>query len=48
VRKPLEADAQARNAGTTFAATFVRIRGGTWRVVLSPEAFRTYWKAAQR
>jgi hypothetical protein len=46
VRKPVEADAQARNAGTTFAATFVRIRGGTWRVVLSPEAWATYWREA--
>jgi hypothetical protein len=28
------------------SATFVRIRGGTWRVVLTPEAFATYWRAA--
>ena len=42
VRKPLEADKQAANAGATFAATFLRIRGGTWRVVLTPEAWATY------
>jgi hypothetical protein len=46
VRKPLEADAQAVVAGTTFAATFVRIRGGTWRVVLTPAAWATYWREA--
>jgi hypothetical protein len=46
VRKPLEADAQAVTAGTTFAATFVRIRGGTWRVVLTPAAWATYWREA--
>lgn len=33
--KPLEAEAQRRNAGEPFAATFVRFRGGTWRVVLT-------------
>ena len=46
VRKPLEADAQAKVARTTFAATFVRIRGGKWRVVLTPEAWATYWREA--
>ena len=46
VRKPLEADLQAERAGNTFAATFVRIRGGTWRVVLTPEAWATMWREA--
>ena len=46
VLKPREADAQSETAGTTFAATFVRIRGGTWRVVLTPEAWATYWREA--
>jgi hypothetical protein len=46
VRKPLEADRQALNAGVTFSATFVRIRGGTWRVVLTPEAWATMWREA--
>ena len=48
VRKPLEADQQAVNAGTTYAATFLRIRGGIWRVVLSPAAWSTYWREATR
>jgi len=47
VRKPREADAQARVAQTTFAATFLRVRGGTWRVVLTPEAWATMWREAQ-
>jgi hypothetical protein len=46
VRKPLEVEEQARHAGTTFAATFVRIRGGKWRVVLTPEQWATYWREA--
>ena len=46
VRKPLEVEAQARNAGTTFAATFVRVRGGTWRVVLTPAQWALLWREA--
>jgi hypothetical protein len=46
VRKPIEAEVQAHHAGATFAATFVRIRGGTWRVVLTPEQFACYWREA--
>lgn len=46
VRKPLEAGQQARNAGVTHAATMLRIRGGIWRVVLTPEAFATLWREA--
>jgi len=40
--KPLEAQTQATNAGTTFAAAFVRLRGGVWRVVLTPDQWATY------
>lgn len=46
VRKPLEVEEQSRRAGTTFAATFLRVRGGTWRVVLTPEQFATLWREA--
>ena len=46
VRKPLEAEAQSRHAGTTFAATFLRVRGGIWRVVLTPEQWATLWREA--
>jgi hypothetical protein len=46
VRKPLEVEQQARHAGTTYAATFLRVRGGTWRVVLTPEQWCTLWREA--
>jgi hypothetical protein len=46
VRKPLEVNVQAALAGTTFAATFLRVRGGIWRVVLTPEQWATYWREA--
>jgi hypothetical protein len=35
--KPEAAERQRRNAGAAHAATLVRFRGGTWRVVLTPE-----------
>jgi hypothetical protein len=40
--KPPEAQLQARHAGVTYAATWVRFRGGTWRVVLTPEQWAAY------
>ena len=42
VNKPLEAEHQARNADTTYAVVFARIRGGHWRVVMTPEMWATY------
>ena len=44
-QKPLGAEAQRVNAGAGYAATFVRIRGGTWRVVLTPEQWCAYVQA---
>lgn len=35
--KPREAETQRSNAGAAHAATLVRFRGGTWRIVLTPE-----------
>jgi hypothetical protein len=46
IRKPLEAQEQSDNAGTTFAATFLRVRGGKWRVVLTVEQWATLWREA--
>lgn len=46
VRKPVEADQQARNAGTPFAVTMLRVRGGTWRMVMTPEAWAAMWREA--
>jgi hypothetical protein len=40
--KPDEAALQAEHAAVPFAATLVRFRGGTWRVVLTPEQWATY------
>lgn len=46
VQKPRGAEAQRQNAGATFAATFVRFRGGVWRVVLTPEQWATLVREA--
>jgi hypothetical protein len=43
--KPKGAQVQADNAGADFAATLVRFRGGTWRVVLTVEQWAAYLKA---
>ena len=40
--KPKEAAQQACHAGVPYAATLVRFRGGTWRVVLTPEQWAAY------
>ena len=40
--KPDEAALQAEHAAVPFAATLVRFRGGTWRVVLTPEQWAAY------
>jgi hypothetical protein len=38
---------QQQNAGTNFAALFVRRRGGKFVVVMTPEMFATLWREAQ-
>lgn len=35
--KPIAAEVQRANAGAAFACTWVRLVGGVWRVVLTPE-----------
>jgi len=35
--KPVAAERQRLHAGADHAATLVRLRGGVWRVVLTPE-----------
>jgi len=40
--KPAEAEQQRINAGAAYAATLVRFRGGTWRVVLTLEQWAAY------
>ena len=45
--KPLECEQQQQRAGTTHGATFVRLHGGKWRVVMTPEQWYTLWREAQ-
>ena len=45
--KPVECEQQRETAGVDFAATFVRLRGGDYRVVLTPEQWAMYWREAQ-
>lgn len=47
--KPLECERQSRNvlgSSAAFGATFVRLRGGEYRVVLTPEQWATMWREA--
>ena len=45
--KPPEAEQQRINANATHAATLVRFRGGTWRVVLTLEQWSRYVRCTQ-
>jgi hypothetical protein len=45
--KPLECEQQQARAGSTHGCTFIRLRGGDWRVVLTPEQWATMWREAQ-
>lgn len=45
--KPLECEVQQRRSGCTFGATWVRLRGGQWRIVMTPEQWTTMWREAQ-
>ena len=45
--KPLECEQQQARAGTTLGATFIRLRGGDYRVILTPSQFYTLWREAQ-
>lgn len=47
-QKPVEAEQQRINAGATFAATAVRLRGGSWRVVMTVDQFCTWAREAIR
>ena len=44
--KPMECEVQRVRAQATHAATFVRLRGGVWRVVMTPEQWATLWREA--
>lgn len=44
--KPREVEQQRERMGCTFAASFIRLRGGDYRVVMTPEQFATLWREA--
>ena len=44
--KPLEAERQRVNAGVDLAWTFVRLRGGVWRAIQTPEQAMATWREA--
>lgn len=44
--KPEECETERVRAGVDFAATFMRLRGGDWRVVMTPEQFFALWREA--
>ncbi len=47
--KPLECERQQLNtlgSSASFGATFIRLRGGEYRVVLTPEQWAAYWREA--
>jgi len=45
--KPMQAEAQRQNAKVDHACTFVRLYGGDYRVVLTPEQWFALWREAQ-
>lgn len=44
--KPVECEMQRERRGCEFAATFVRLRGGEYRVVMTPEQWAAMWLEA--
>ena len=46
--KPVAAETQRLNAGTPHAVTMVRFRGGTWRMIQTPEQWTRLYQAAVR
>ena len=44
--KPLEAERQREHAGVDLAWTAVRLRGGVWRFVQTPEQMVQTWREA--
>ena len=44
--KPKECETQQSRAFAAFGATFIRLRGGDYRVVMTPEQFFSLWREA--
>ncbi len=45
--KPKQCEQQRLRDGATFGATFIRLTGGEYRVVLTPEQWATYARESQ-
>lgn len=45
--KPVDAERQRSHAAVPFACAFIRLVGGEYRVVMTPEQFFTLWREAQ-
>jgi hypothetical protein len=45
--KTRECEVQQERAGALFGATFLRLRGGEYRVVLTVDQWTTLWREAQ-
>lgn len=45
--KPIECEQQRERAQEPFAATFVRLKGGDWRVVMTVEQYFAYFRESQ-
>ena len=45
-QKPLDAERQREQAGSTFCVTLVRLRGGVWRAVMTPAQFAAWAREA--
>lgn len=46
--KTVEVEQQRKNKRVPFAASFIRLKGGTWVVVMTPEQWTRQWKFAQK
>lgn len=42
--KPIDAQKQAFSHGDDYSCAWVRLRGGVWRVVMTPEQWSTVWR----
>ena len=44
--KPVDCEIQQARAGSTFGVSAIRLRGGDWRFVMTPQQFATLWREA--
>ena len=44
--KPIAAEVQRANAKADFAVSMIRLKGGVWRMVMTPQQFATLYREA--